>query len=84
MKCPRCGKDMDIGTLHGRGDNYFLPEGETAPKLVTDKILRKKHAVILPPESFGIPFCETWPAAFWCSKCKMLIADYSDLMQSEK
>jgi hypothetical protein len=80
MKCPRCGKEMSNGTLNGRGDNFFLPEGEKHPMFLTNKILETKHAVLLPPKSFGGPFCEMWPPAFWCPACKLLIADYSDLM----
>jgi len=80
MLCPRCKSEMKKGTLHGRGDNFFLPEGEKHPKFLTQKILERKHAVPLPPESFGGPFCEHWPVAFWCSGCKLLIADYSNLM----
>lgn len=80
MLCPNCQTEMKKGTLNGRGDNFFLPEGETCPMLLTNKILEKKHAVLLPPESFGGPFCQRWPVAFWCSDCKLLIADYSDLM----
>jgi hypothetical protein len=68
------------GTLNGRGDNYFLPDGEKRPTLLTNKILEKKRAIMLPPDSFGSPFCENWPIAFWCSECKLLIADYSAIM----
>jgi len=80
MFCPKCKNEMIKGTLNGRGDNFFLPEGERRPKLVSNKILEKKNAILLPPESFGLPFCEQWPIAFWCSECKLLIADYSHLM----
>lgn len=80
MLCPKCGKEMAAGILGGRGENYFLPEGEKVPKLISDKILEKRHAVKLPPDSFGVAFCENWPAAFWCADCKLLLADYSALM----
>ncbi len=80
MLCPKCQKEMKKGTLNGRGDNFFLPEHEKPPKFLTNKALQKKHAVLLPPESFGIPFCEHLPVAFWCSECKILTADYSELM----
>ena len=81
VKCPKCHEEMQPGILCGRGDNYFLPEGEKRPKLTSNRILEKKHAVLLPPESFGLPFCESWPAAFWCAHCRLLIADYCELMQ---
>jgi hypothetical protein len=80
MFCSKCGKEMKKGTLNGRGDNFFLPEGETSPKLLSNKILKKKNAILLPPSSFGIPFCEKFPHAFWCDECKLLIVDYSELM----
>jgi len=79
--CPKCNCEMKRGTLNGRGDNFFLPEGEKAPKLTSNKILEKKNAVVLPPDSFGVPFCDNWPTAFWCDGCKLLIADYSNLMR---
>lgn len=81
MLCPKCSHEMKKGTLNGRGDNFFLPEEERRPKLVTNKILERKHAVLLPPDSFGIPFCENWPIAFWCGECKLLVTDYSKLME---
>ena len=41
------------GTFHDRGDSYILPAGEVPPKLWTKAVLKKKHAILLPPESFG-------------------------------
>lgn len=81
MRCPKCNCEMKKGTLNGRGDSFFLPEGEKHPKLISNKILEKKKAVLLPPDSFGSPFCDTWPSALWCDKCKLLITDYSELMR---
>ena len=81
MRCPKCNCEMKKGTLNGRGDSFFLPEVEKHPKLISNKILEKKKAVLLPPDSFGSPFCDTWPSALWCDKCKLLITDYSELMR---
>ena len=81
MRCPKCNCEMKKGTLNGRGDSFFLPEGEKHPKLISNKILEKKKAVLLPPDSFGSPFCDTWPSPLWCDKCKLLITDYSELMR---
>lgn len=53
MNCPYCGGTMIKGLFCDRGDSYFLPEGETPPQLWTKGILKKKRAVLLPPESFG-------------------------------
>ncbi|MGI6029619.1 MAG: PF20097 family protein [Candidatus Heteroscillospira sp.] len=80
MNCPFCGKEMKKGTLCGRGDSYFLPDGQTRPKLWTMAALKKRQAVLLPPESFGAPFCENWPEAFWCEECRKMVVDYERLM----
>lgn len=81
MLCPKCGKEMKNGFLCGRGYNYFLPEGEKSPNLLSKKILGKKPSVILAPDDFSTPFCHNWPKAFWCGDCKILLADYSELME---
>ncbi|MGI6181754.1 MAG: PF20097 family protein [Agathobaculum sp.] len=81
MNCPKCSKQMTQGTLGGRGYNFFLPMGETYPKLLSDKILKKKNATLLPSDIYGGWDISDWPAAFWCSECKMLVADYSHLMK---
>ena len=79
MNCPCCGRTMETGVFHDRGDSYFLPEGESAPALWTRKVLEKKHAVLLPPESFGAPWAQR-PAAFWCGQCRALLVDYAKLL----
>ena len=33
MICPYCGQEMEKGTLHSRGGNYFLPDGEIASSI---------------------------------------------------
>ncbi len=81
MLCPQCGNEMPKGILGGRGYNFFLPEGETYPKLLSDRLLKKKHAVLLPPDIYGSWDVNGWPSAFWCKECKMVIADYSHLMK---
>ena len=81
MFCPKCNKEMSQGILGGRGYNFFLPKGEKYPKLLSNKILEKKHATLLPPDEYGSCDCAGWPVAFWCHECKMLVADYSHLME---
>lgn len=76
MKCPFCGAEMAHGTLHGRGDNFFLPEGETVPMLLSNAALKKHHAIILPPDSFCVALNDKWPPAFWCGKCRRLVVNY--------
>ena len=79
MNCPWCGQELVKGLFCDRGDSYFLPEGETPPQLWTKRTLEKKHAVLLPPESFGVIWAQR-PAAFWCGACRKLLVDYSELI----
>ena len=44
--------------------------------------MEKKHAVLLPPESFGVIWAQR-PAAFWCGTCRKLLVDYSELTSLE-
>ena len=81
MLCPKCSKDMARGILGGRGYNYFLPQGESVPKLLSDKILKKKNATLLPPDVYGSWDVYGLPVAFWCADCKIIVADYSHLMK---
>ena len=79
MNCPYCGGSMLGGTFHDRGDSYILPAGEVPPKLWTKAVLKKKHAILLPPESFGAVWAQR-PSAFWCGICKKMLVDYGELM----
>lgn len=79
MNCPCCGGRMAKGVFCDRGDSYFLPEGESPPQLWTRGILKKKRAVLLPPESFGAVWAQR-PEAFWCGQCRQLMVNYSDLL----
>ena len=81
MLCPKCNKEMSRGTLGGRGYNFFLPMGETFPGWYTDRILKKRNAIILPPDMYSLHNINNHPKAYWCGDCKMIIADYSDLMK---
>ena len=36
MECPFCMKEMEKGTLQSRGGVFFLPDGESLPKLYTE------------------------------------------------
>ena len=82
MNCPWCGQELEKGLFCDRVDSYFLPEGETPPQLWTKRILEKKHAVLLPPESFGAVWAQR-PTAFWCGACRKLLVDYSELTSPE-
>ena len=62
------------GTFHDRGDSYILPAGEVPPKLWTKAVLKKKHAILLPPESFGAVWAQR-PSAFWCGICKKMLVE---------
>lgn len=65
MNCPYCGGSMLEGTFHDRGDSYILPAGEVPPKLWTKAVLKKKHAILLPPESF-------WRCVGTAAKCVLV------------
>lgn len=82
MNCPTCGEEMQTGTFHDRGNSYFLPAGEVPPTLWTKSVLEKKHAVLLPPESFGAAWAKR-PAAYWCGRCRNMLVDYSSLTPTE-
>ena len=79
MNCPYCGGSMVEGTFHDRGDSYILPAGEVPPKLWTRAVLKKKRAILLPPESLGAVWAQR-PSAFWCRRCRKLLVDYGELM----
>ena len=44
MKCPCCNAEMERGELRSRGGVFFLPEGETLPKLYTRRLMEKHRA----------------------------------------
>lgn len=70
--CPWCNKSMEPGTLYSRGGTFFLPDGESFPKLYTKSSMDKKRAVILGQHSpvFG----QIAPAqAHICRHCKRII-----------
>lgn len=72
MKCPYCHSEMEYGELRSRGGVYFLPDGESIPKLYTDKEMKKHNAVAFPPYILGD---KVFPKAYLCKKCKKLIMD---------
>lgn len=82
MQCPYCGAEMELGTLRSRGCNYFLPAGETAPKLYAKKSMQQKRAVMLPPSPLGLtaPVGDDayWPQAFLCRNCRRIMLPYED------
>lgn len=50
--CPYCGCELEQGTFHSRGGNYFLPNGEKTPSFYTEKAMEKRKAILLPPDPF--------------------------------
>ena len=42
--CPFCGCELEQGTFHSRGGNYFLPNGEKTPSFYTEKAMEKRKA----------------------------------------
>lgn len=76
MICPYCGKEMEKGTLHSRGGNYFLPDGESSPisTLPGKRYFQKSNAISLPPGLWELS--PTWPVAYCCRDCKKIIIEY--------
>ena len=65
---------MERGELRSKGGVYFLPEGEKIPLLYTEKQMRKRNAVYLPPYIMQIP--EEYPTAYACRSCSRIVIDY--------
>ena len=70
MECPYCHREMEHGELHSRGGVYYLPDGETMPKLYTEKEMKKHNAIIFPPYILGD---KAFPKAYVCKNCNKLI-----------
>lgn len=74
MKCPYCNNEMEKGELRSKGGLFFLPEGESIPKLYTDNQMKKHNAVHLPPYMTSIH--PEFPAAYICRQCSKIVIDY--------
>ena len=74
MNCPICGLEMEKGELHSRGGVFFLPEGETMPKLYTQKEMERHRAISLPPYLLREP--GDYPTACVCRACRKVIIDF--------
>ncbi len=73
MKCPYCGKEMEKGTIRSRGGVYFLPDGETMPKLYSEREMSKHRAISLPP--YLLQTIPEFPTAYACRECAKMIVD---------
>lgn len=74
MKCPYCGRDMEHGEVRSRGGMFFLPEGESTPKLYTQSEMNKHRAIYLPPYMLDIR--AEYPTAYVCRACCKIIVEY--------
>ena len=74
MRCPYCNNEMDKGTLRSKGGVYFLPDGEKVPLLYTEREMKKRNAVYLPPYMTAYP--PEHPAAHICRSCSKIVIDY--------
>jgi len=74
MECPFCMKEMEKGTLQSRGGVFFLPDGESLPKLYTDKEMSKHNAIYLPP--YMLSAKAKHPTAYICKSCSKIVIDY--------
>ena len=81
MICPYCGQEMEKGTLHSRGGNYFLPDGESASGISfpAKQYFKKSRAISLPPGPWELS--PTWPVAYCCRSCQKLIIEYEQDQQ---
>ena len=74
MKCPYCSNDMEKGKMNSRGGMVFLPDGETLPKLYTEREMKKHNAIHLPPNMFDTK--PEYPIAYVCRLCSKIIIEY--------
>ena len=75
QKCPNYGGEIEKGTFRSRGGNFFLPEGEKTPIWYTEKSMKKRNAIYLPPYFLSSPPIQ-WPEAYVCRNCKIVIFPY--------
>ena len=73
--CPYCGRELEQGTFHSRGGNYFLPNGEKTPSFYTEKATEKRKAILLPPDAFSAERPQ-YPDAYLCRACQKIIIPY--------
>lgn len=74
MKCPYCNNEMDKGELRSKSGVYFLPDGEKTPLLYTEREMKKRNAVYLPPYMTAISV--KYPTAHTCRSCSKIVIDY--------
>lgn len=73
MRCPFCNGEMENGMLRSKGGVYFLPDGEKTPLLYTEREMKKRNAVYLPPY-MTVP--AEYPTAYLCRPCSKIVIDY--------
>ena len=78
MVCPWWGREMEQGELHSRGGTYFLPEGEKTPKLYTESSMKKKNAILFPPDVNSLDWHPDVPVAYVCRQCHKLVIPYEE------
>ena len=74
MKCPYCSNEMEKGELRSKGGVYYLPAGEKTPLLYTQREMKKRNAVYLPPYMTAHPM--EYPTAYICRSCTKIVIDY--------
>lgn len=74
MKCPFCDNEMEKGELRSKGGVYYLPDGEKIPLLYTEREMKKRNAVYLPPYMTAHP--PVYPTAYICRSCSKIMIDY--------
>ena len=77
MKCPYCGKEMELGRLHSSSGRavFWLPDNtEYKEGLITKKKIEEYgKGVILDTVSKVGFFSKKKPKSYWCNNCKVFI-----------
>lgn len=71
--CPLCSGPLIQGTLHSRGSNFFLPDGEKLPIWYGKGFIERRNGIKLPPDPLwggGFPACSL------CRDCHMIFLPY--------
>ncbi len=72
MKCPYCGKDMDLGYIQCRDGVYWCQKKRAVAALP----LFGGESISLSPSSNHI-FGGAYAEAYHCKKCKKILIEYS-------
>lgn len=72
MKCPFCGKNMDVGYIASSGDITWTPKGKKSHSIVN--CLKPYEVCLSNTNYFGMTKLKTYR----CAECKKVLIDESD------